>query len=319
MPVISQSSYVAPWYALGAHGQTILPNVTRRRIRLDYRRERFELPDGDFVDVDWAREEGERCVLAIHGLEGSSEAPYMKSILRSLSKAGYAAAALNLRGCGGEPNRLLRSYHSGSSDDLRSVVEELYRRFGGVYLVGFSLGGNITLKYLGEEGASLDTKLKAGVAISVPCDLASSAEVLGKWSNAFYMKRFMTMLTAKVREKAARFPGELSAERCKGMRTFGEFDDAFTAPMNGFADAEDYWKRASSKPLLWKIGRPALLINAVNDPFLPDECYPIEEAKGSDWFHLEMPRAGGHCGFPGTRSGEGYWIERRVMEFFGGG
>ena len=284
-----------------------------------YRRERVELSDGDFIDLDWVDAEAGRkgyCVVALHGLEGSSEAPYIKTMLRAFSNDGYAAAGMNLRGCSGEPNRKLRSYHSGSSDDLKEVLDHLYPKFGSIFLVGFSLGGNIVLKHLGEEGRSLDGRLKGAAAFSVPCDLASSAEALKRRSNALYMRRFMAHLGKKVGEKAARFPGQVDGEAWKKMRTFGEFDDFYTAPLNGFEGAEDYWRRASSQPLLGRIARPALLLSALNDPFLPDACYPRAEAAASDWLHLETPKSGGHCGFPGVRGKRGYWIEERALRFF---
>ena len=321
MPIVSKSTYSAPWYSLGAHGQTILPNVSRRRIKVAYDRERVELSDGDFIDLDWVagtKDRKERCVLVLHGLEGHSGAPYMKSMLRSFSKAGYAAAAMNLRGCSGEPNRKLRSYHSGCSEDLREVIESVYRDYGSVFLVGFSLGGNIVLKFLGEEGKNLNPRVKAAVGFSVPCDLAASALALESTENVFYMKRFIRLLGAKVMEKASRFPDRVDGQAWKEMQSFAEFDNFYTAPMNGFKDAQDYWTKASSKPLLGGIKRPTLLINAANDPFLSDACYPREAAEANDSFFLETPATGGHCGFPGVRGKNGYWIEDRALRFFEG-
>lgn len=320
VPIIEASSYRSPWYCWGAHWQTVLPNVTRRRIRVAYQRERFELSDGDFVDLDWVDsprgEAVRRCCLVMHGLEGHSQAPYMKAFARSFSRAGYAVGALNLRGCSGEPNRLKRFYHSGDTQPLFEVAETLAKRFDAIYLVGFSLGGNIALKYLGEFSSKAPEAVRAAVAYSVPCDLTGAAERLASADNEFYMKRFIRMLCSKLREKSQLYPEYKYEKGCSRMITFHDFDGAYTAPLNGFEDAADYWTQCSSLRYLEGIDRPALLINAGNDPFLSASCYPYEVARASKRFFLEVPQSGGHCGFPGRSRREGYWHERRALEFF---
>lgn len=320
MPIASQSTYRAPFYLPNAHLQTILPNVTRRRILVSYRRERFELPDSDFIDVDWlegcGQENAQRCCLVLHGLEGDSQAAYIKSLAKSFGFAGYAVGAFNMRGCSGEPNRLKRSYHSGDTEGLATVLNKLSLRYEWIGLAGFSLGGNVILKYLGERSSKLPPSVKAAVAFSTPCDLRTSADCLARTENAFYMKRFIKLLCGKLREKERAYPEFSYKKGCRNMKTFKEFDDAYTAPLNGFRDAEDYWRQCSSRFYLEGIERPSLLINAQNDPFLSRDCYPSEVAKEHQFLHLEMPASGGHCGFPGDRHRTGYWHERRALEFF---
>lgn len=254
-------------------------------------------------------------VLISHGLEGNTSRGYVRGMVKAINDAGWDALAWNYRGCSGEPNRLLRSYHSGASDDLEVVLDHVasLRRYESLLLIGFSLGGNITLKYLGEHGDSTHPLVRAAVAFSVPCDLASSAHRLAERANSIYMRRFMTTLREKIRAKAHLLPPHITLEGIEGMRTFLEFDDRYTAPIHGYADGPDYWKRASSRPLLDGIRRPTLLVSALDDPFLTHQCFPIVEAERSEWLTLEMPRHGGHVGF--MSGGGGYWSEARAIEF----
>jgi len=318
MPLIARSTYAAPFWLRGGHAQTIFPALFRRVPWITRERERIETPDGDFLDLDWARMgRTNRVAILAHGLEGDSRNAYVQGMVGALARAGWDVAAWNCRGCSGEPNRLLRSYHSGATEDLAAVVDHVLAdgRYRRVDLVGFSLGGNITLKYLGDLGAEIDPRVTRAVAFSVPCDLASSSRQLESGANRIYMDRFMVNLRAKIRTKMRMFPGALSDDGLDAMRTFREFDGAYTAPLHGYRDAEDYWARASSRPVLGRIAIPALLVNARNDPFLPAECFPEAEARASAHFHLEAPREGGHIGF--TAEGE-YWSETRAVEFLGG-
>ena len=301
----------------GGHLQTILPAILRRVPLVTRRRERIETPDGDFLDLDWSEPGGSgRLIIITHGLEGSSTNACVQGMAGAFVRAGWDVLAWNLRGCSGEPNRLVRSYHSGSTDDLGTVIAHAARRFQRIGLVGFSLGGNITLKYLGDAGEGIDPIIAGAVAFSVPCDLASSSRHLESLANRIYMRHFLGGLRKKIRDKAALFPGRISEEGIGKMRTFREFDGAYTAPMNGFLSAEDYWARASSRPVLGKIRVSALLVNARNDPFLPEECFPDEVAAHSRFFRLESPRHGGHVGFFAlNRHGE-FWSESRAVAFF---
>ena len=300
----------------GGHRQTIWPSLFRTVEGVTYERERLELADGDFLDLDWMRTGKTHAPVAIiaHGLEGSSERAYVRGLVRAIHRRGWDVLAWNLRGCSGEPNRLLRTYHSGVSDDLDAIVQHvLGREDRQLAVLGFSLGGNVTLKWLGEQGEAIDPRMVAGVGISVPVDLAGSARVMEGLSRRLYMVRFLRSLTEKVREKAERFPGDIELAGLERMRTFAEFDGRFTAPIHGFADADDYWRRASSLPLLSDIRVPTLLINALDDPFLSASCYPHDVASSSPYLKLLTPRWGGHVGF--MAAGEEYWSETVAAQF----
>lgn len=315
MPLIVESSYRAPWWLPGGQAQTIFPALADKAAVVTGERERLELADGDFLDLDWHRTGREKLAILTHGLEGDSKAACIQSMAAALIDAGWDVLAWNHRGCSGEMNRLPRFYHSGATEDLDEVVRHAMavhpaRR---IDLVGFSLGGNLTLKYLGESAGNLPDEIHKAVVFSVPCDLADSSRALSSPLNrAIYMRRFITSLGGKIRAKHAVFPDVIDSARLRGVATFRDFDERFTAPLHGFLNAEDYWARSSCLPLLGRIDRPCLLVNAANDPFLGPACYPREVAEGSAVFHLEIPEAGGHVGFPG---GDGRWMGRRAVEF----
>lgn len=316
MPVVP-SSYRAPAWLRGGHLQTIVPALFRRVPRVTTRRERLELSDGDFLDLDWATSGSDRLVILSHGLEANSQATYIQGMAGALQRRGWDVLAWNYRGCGGESNRLLKFYHSGASDDLDHVVRHALavHPASRVDLVGFSLGGNMTLKYLGEREPS--PRLHRAVAFSVPCDLACSSVRLSLPVNRhLYMRRFLVSLRKKLAEKRPRFPDQIDLRGAWKIRDFRGFDDRFTAPLHGFKDAADYWDRSSSRPFVSRISIPALLVNAANDPFLGPGCFPRAEAEGSEFFHLEVPEDGGHCGF--SNGGAESWAEIRAAEFLAG-
>ncbi|MBC2606819.1 YheT family hydrolase [Pelagicoccus albus] len=319
MPIYQAPPYHCPLGLRGEHLETIIPNVTRRRFRLSYRRERIELADGDFVDIDFSKpscnDNIDTCVLAMHGLEGSSGAPYVKSLSRCVNRLGWDFAALNFRGCSGEMNRKARFYHSGDTGDVDEVARYLLMRYDRLALVGFSLGGNVVLKYMGENSDCLPKGVRAAVSISAPIDLEGSALRIGRPSNRFYMKRFIRLLSEKIERKAKLFPEDLDAEGCRELDDFEAFDGRYTAPLNGFASAEDYWKRSSALNWLQDITRPSLLLNARNDPFLTEACFPEVLASQSDMFYATFPERGGHLGFPGARKGGMAWHERVCLAF----
>ncbi|MEL6445343.1 MAG: alpha/beta fold hydrolase [Bacteroidota bacterium] len=311
-------AYQPPWWLRSGHAQTVFASLGRGVPPVPYRRERLDTDDGDFLDLDWLAHEpsGSPRPLAVvaHGLEGNTHRPYMVGMARTLHEAGFDVLAWNFRGCSEEPNRLLRSYHSGATDDLRRVLQHAERSAYTTFaLVGFSLGGNLTLKYLAEEAGTAPGRIAAAVAISVPVDLAAGAAHLARWDNQGYMLYFMRKLRRKVYEKAQRYPA-LSTKGLDRMRTFQAFDDAYTAPIHGFRDADDYWARCSAKPHLHRIAVPTLLLNAADDPFLPPACYPHAEAEANSKVTLEVSAYGGHVGFV-TREGA-YWSERRAAAFF---
>jgi predicted alpha/beta-fold hydrolase len=317
MPLV-QSTYKSPFLFRSAHLQTIYPALFRRVPLITEDRERITTPDGDFLDLDWhIKKYSKRLVILTHGLEGNSRQPYMQGMAKVFSNQGWNVLSWNFRGCSGETNRFLKSYHSGATEELQTILNHVFKReqFTEIALVGFSLGGNVILKYLGDRAKTLDTRIKSAVAISVPCDLKSSSLRLEDSQNLIYMKRFMITLRKKIREKMELFPGHLNDENLDRMKTFRQFDGAYTAPIHGFTSAEDYWTRSSSKPVLKNITIPTLLINAADDPFLPENCYPMALARESERFHLEIPFHGGHAGFVEFGNHKTYWSEGRALNF----
>ena len=317
MPIVAHSSYVPPRFLANGHTQTVLPALFRKVRGVTYQRERIVTPDEDFLDLDWACTGARRIAVIAHGLEGNSQRGYARGMVRALSKSGWDAMVWNARGCSGEINRSLRFTHSGATEDLQAVISHVMdsRNYDEIALMGFSLGGNVTLKYLGDHGEALDPRIKTAVAFSVPCDLKSGALELAKRSNRIYMHSFLRGLRQKIRARMKIAPGEINDDDYDDLHTFQEFDDRYTAPIHGFADAEDYWRRCSCLPVLKQISIPTLLINARNDPFLGEACYPIAAAEANPQLLLEMPAFGGHVGFMDLGAGGEYWSETRALSF----
>lgn len=315
MPRIA-STYDPPLFFKNGHFSTLYAGLIRRVDAPSSHRERLLLSDGDFVDLDWSRGEGpgRKLVLLLHGLEGDASRPYITGSAKLLLQNGFHCCALNLRGCSGDPNRLYRSYHSGATEDLREVLLHLLDsdRFDRIYLLGFSLGGNLVLKYLGEERA-LPKEIKGAVAVSVPCDLHAASRQLHRLENFLYHQRFKSQLLAKLREKQQRFPGQMTDSELLKIRTLKDFDDTYTSRAHQFRDALDYYEKCSSLPLLPLITVPILILNALNDSFLGPSCYPWAEAEANPKFFLEVPAYGGHVGFWGK--GNITYSEKRTLEF----
>lgn len=313
MPVLI-SQFQPPALLRNGHLQTILPALLPQRHQLAREYEKLDLKDGDFLDLYWIRSARKRLAIVSHGLEGSADALYIRSMSAALKADHWDVMTWNYRGCGAETNLLLRSYHSGESNDLRIVIDHAAGSYEEIVLIGFSLGGNITLKYLGE--AAPHPRITRAAAVSAPVDLASCARVLDELpSNRFYLRRFLKTLIAKMELKARRFPGQLDIANIRAIRSFREFDDRYTAPLHGFIDAADYWARASSLPHLPNITVPALLLNARNDPFLSEESFPYALAEAHEWLSLEAPASGGHVGFLDGLGAHHSWAERRIIEF----
>lgn len=313
MPVVS-SGFHAPFFLRNGHVQTILPVLLPRRIHTAFARERLELPDGDFLDLDWLRGNGNRLVILAHGLEGNSTQNYIRGMAAELARSGWDSLAYNFRGCSGVPNRLPRAYHSGETEDLRTVIARAAKDYHTLALVGFSLGGNVVLKYLGE--APPHEAVRTGAAICAPIDLAACARKLdAKRSNRIYLRRFIVSLVEKIEAKATLFPDVVDATGVRRLRTFQQFDDRYTGPLHGFRDAADYWAQSSARQFLANITVPTLLLQPRNDPFLAPEAYPWPEAAANPHFFLEAPESGGHVGFLDLRHGLQPWSERRVTQF----
>ena len=317
MTVTGPPGYDPPAFLRNAQIQTVLPALFRRVGGGRFERQRIATADGDFIDLDWSRI-GSNCVAIVcHGLESSSQEAYMRGMIRAMNRRRWDAVALNFRGCSGEPNRLFRSYHSGETGDLAAVVEKIWEsdEYRSVVLIGFSIGGNVVLKYLGEHGQSGALLPDGAAALSVPCDLKASADQMARTANGFYMRRFLRKMIRKVAHKSD-LPGvSIDLEKLRRVADFKAFDDLYTAPAHGFRDAHDYWRQCSSRPYIPRIRVPTLLINARDDPFLAASCFPYAEAKANSCVEFEAPEYGGHVGFITlNRRGE-YWHETRVVDF----
>jgi uncharacterized protein len=314
MPIIPSSYKTPPYFLFNSHIETIIPSIFRKVVG-DYERERLELVDGDFIDIDWMRSNNKKLVIISHGLEGSSERHYSKGMTKYFYDRGWDALAWNCRGCSGVMNRLPRFYHHGATEDIAAVIDHAIQlKYEHITLVGFSMGGSMSLKYVGERKTMLPKQVRSAVTFSVPCNLKSSATELDKPSKKFYLNRFLKKLEKKIRAKSVLFPEQISTVGFEKIKTFREFDNKYTAPLHGFADADDFYTKASSGPYIQSIEIPTLIVNALNDPFLPDECYPVEIAKSHPNVYLETPSRGGHVGFSLYRTAES-WMERRAYEF----
>jgi predicted alpha/beta-fold hydrolase len=305
----------ARWLS-GPNLMTIFGPLLRPGPRVPVRRERWELPDGDFVDVD--RMSGPRdapLLLLLHGLEGSSSAHYIRGMLAEARARGWRALALNFRGCSGDMNRLVRSYHSGETGDLDELVRRARGEADRIVLAGCSLGGNVLVKWLGEQGASAPREIKAASALCVPFDLRLSAQTLdspGFW-RWVYRTRFLRTLKRKSLEKLAKFPGAADAERVGRARTLFEFDDALTARVHGFEGALDYYAQSSSGRFVDRVRVPLLLLSAADDPFIPAECIPRTDNPSVT---TEISAKGGHLGFvEGPPWRPRFYAERRAIGF----
>lgn len=321
MPNIANSdTFRSPFWLKGAHAQSIYPALFRKVDLMNPLEERLVLPDGDFLDLDWYTEKvpiGDRPLLIVsHGLEGNSKRQYVTGLVKTFIGQGYQALAWNYRSCSGEPNKSLRFYHSGATDDLELVIQHAIQKGANqIYLAGFSLGGNLTLKWLGEKGQNPPASIRKAVAFSVPLHLSSSSRTLARWDNGIYTSRFLQTLLEKVKEKSARYPQDITPAMLSNIRSLFDFDNVITGPLHGFKDAEDYYQQSSSLYFLDKIHVPTLIVNAKNDPFLSPACFPKELVAQLEHVFLEIPEEGGHCGFyPSSYQGQ-LWSEKRAQNW----
>ena len=320
MPVLPRPHYRPHFPFTSSHFQTIFPTLFRKHPELEPRRERIDTDDGDFFDIDChSSKTGQAVGLAIvsHGLEGHSRKKYPLGMAHCLTQNGWDVVCLNFRGCSGEPNRLVRLYHSGVTDDLHTILHHCLatNRYRDVVLIGFSMGGNQTLKYLGENPAIVPPQVKAAIVFSVPCMLADSVEVMNGWQNGIYMRYFLRSLSEKIKLKAEMFPDLIDTTVIERIRTFAPFDDRYTAPLHGFRDAADYYQSCSSRQFLQAIHIPCLMVQAVDDPFLSKTCFPLMEAEANPYLSLEIAEFGGHVGFWGGWRETHYWSETRTVQF----
>ena len=311
--------YAAPRWLPGGHAQTIYASRLRRTAP-PLRRERVDTHDGDFWDFDWldAPFATGPVVALFHGLEGGARSHYARALLRVLASRGYAGVIPHFRGCGGEANRLPRAYHSGDFAEVDALIHAIRARIGPdrpLYAVGVSLGGSALLNWLGREEHRARERITAAAAVSAPLDLTAAGIAIGQGLNVVYTRHFLATLKPKSLAMAARFPDRLDTARIRRVRTMWDFDDAVTAPLHGFAGADDYWKRASSRPWLRGVRVPTLVLNARNDPFIPAASL-AGRADASERVLIETPAEGGHAGFPaGGFPGHVEWLPRRLLHF----
>ena len=317
--MIINSQFKPAWWLPGAHTQTLWASMTNRFINLEIRRERLELADGDFIDLDWTTHRTGPIVLILHGLQGSSDSNYARGLMQACHAKGWRAIVMHFRGCSGEPNRLARAYHSGETNDLHTVIDILHRREPEtpICAAGYSLGGNVLLKWLGEYPVKIP--LSAAAAVSVPYELKNGAQQLDTGFSKIYQRHLLKSLLKATLKKQELLEGKIDFVRFQAIKTIYDFDDAVTAPLHGFKDAEEYYSRSSSRQYLKHICLPTLLLHAENDPFMTTKAIPGKEEL-SDCTTLELSASGGHVGFvsgswPWSTN---YWLENRLIEYFSG-
>lgn len=315
MPIID-STYKAPYFFRNGHVSTIYSGLIRRVNDLVQQRERINLPDDDFLDLDWSysSQKSDKLIIILHGLEGNGQRPYMTGTAKLFNTNGFDAVCVNFRGCSGEDNVKYRSYHSGATDDLEAVINHIIntKTYNEIYIKGFSLGGNLALKYLGERD-TIPHQIKAGIAVSVPCNLYGSCNELHKLNNRAYHNNFKNYLVKRLKIKQSQHSDKLTIKDVNSIKTLKDFDDVYTSKAHGFKDAIDYYTQSSCLQFLPHIKIPTLIINALNDSFLSAECYPVKDAKTNPYLFLEMPKHGGHVGF--HLYGGFYYNEKRTLEF----
>ena len=317
--------YQAPAWLPGGHAQTIYAALFARPPRVVYRRERWNTPDGDFIDVDWAAGQDNSAVdksvplvVLFHGLEGGSASPYAAALMHAVHKIGWRGAVVHFRGCSGEINLHSRAYHSGDSLEIDWILRRLKDMQPAciLFATGVSLGGNALLKWLGEQRRAAAEVIHAAAAVSAPVDLMAAGDALGRGLNMIYTRNFLRTMKRKTMAKLVQFPRLCDRTAMLAAATLRDFDNVVTAPLHGYRDTDDYWTRASSKPLLKHIAVPTLMINARNDPFLPEQALPTS-LEVSNQVTAEFPASGGHVGFiTGAFPGRSDWLPRRLLAYF---
>lgn len=317
MPVVRQSTYPGPpRYLFNGHLQTIVPSVFRKIEGVAYERERFMLSDDDFVDIDWLDTRSKKLVVLTHGLEGDSGRHYIKGTAKLFAQYGWDVLAWNCRSCSGEMNKAFRLYNHGEIGDISELIDHALRtkHYEKIALVGYSMGGNISLKYVGVTGKDLPDVVQGVAAFSAPTNLKTSAELLDLPKNRLYRERFMQKLAKKITAKSELYPGKLDMERLKNVKVWKDFDDFFSAPVNGYRDADDFYEQASAVNFIKEVHIPVLICNAQNDPILNDDCAPKALAEKHPYLFVETPKTGGHVGFM-VKNDEFTWSERRALDF----
>ncbi len=316
MPIL-ESTYNPPYVFRNYHISTIYSAKLRSVKKVPQTRERLQLEDGDFLDIDWSFANScssNKVLIILHGLDGNAQRPYVRGLAHHFNRHAWDVAAINFRGCSGEINKLYRSYNAGASEDLNQVVTSILskKKYDSLAINGFSLGGNLLLKYLG-EGNSLPKELKAAVAISAPCDLHASLNKLNESRNWLYSKRFVMQLKKQLFLREKHFPEKITKEQIATCTNLLSIDELYTSQAHGFTDALEYYEKNSALSFIPNIKTPTLLINAKNDGFLSENSSPTEMAKNNPDFYLETPEYGGHVGF--LQNKQATYTEERALEF----
>jgi len=308
------NTYNRPKVLFNRHLETIYPALFRKvKLSITPIRERIQTPDNDFLDIDWYKNKNGKVVILQHGLEGSSNRPYILGMAKIFIENDFDVCAWNFRGCSGEMNKTKIFYHSGATYDLDTIVKRVSKEYDEIILIGFSLGGNLTLKYLGEETRS--NKIKRAIAISVPLDLNSSSWQLTKPNCYIYEKRFLNNLKRKVLEKSNNSAHNMNISLINKVKTLRDFDEYFTSQIHGFDGAEDYYHKCSAKYFLSNIQVPTLIISAQNDPLLTKESLKIDTKMAHSFVDFELTEKGGHVGFTEFNSDGYFWSEKRALNF----
>ena len=318
MPLIYSDSLRSPFWLPNGHYQSIYPALFRKII-IPYKRERISTPDDDFLDLDWSIvNKSKTLVILSHGLEGDSTRQYITGMINLLNSNDYNCLAWNYRSCGGEMNLQPRFYHSGETSDLDLVVNHaIQKSYSNIVLMGFSLGGNVTLKYVGERGKSILPQITKSVVFSVPLNLAACSRHINKPQNTIYSWRFLNTLKPKIKSKSILFPEIFDIKQWNNIKTIWQFDDVYTGPLHGFKNAADYYEQSSSMNFIEQIAIPTLIVHAKNDPLVPYTSFPLDKFKSLPNVWLELTTEGGHCGFTPkqTSSKYAYWSELRALDF----
>lgn len=315
MPIIN-STFKPSLIFRNGFVSTVYSGLWRRVKGVEQSRERINLSDGDFLDLDWsyAQNKTDKVIVLLHGLEGNGQRPYILGTAKLFNERGIDALAVNYRGCSGEQNKFYRSYNSGGTEDLHDVINHILatKHYNSIYIKGISLGGNMLLKYLGER-SDHSSKIKGAVGVSVPCSLYGSCKELLKLKNYPFSLNFLIYLKGRLKLKQNSFPDKLSKKAIRKIKNLKQLDNVYTAPAHGYVDALDYYEKCSSLQFLKDIKIPTLIINALNDSFLSEDCYPYSVVKNNPNLYLETPKYGGHVGF--VTSDNVYYNEQRALEF----
>lgn len=317
MPIIPSTYQNPPRHLFNGHLETIVPSLLRKVQGVTYQREKIDTPDGDFLNLDWSKVGGEKLLIISHGLEGDSQRHYVMGLVKLFNQHDIDVVAWNNRTCGGEINSKPILYHHGASYDLDTVVKRALAtgNYEEIFLAGISMGGAQTLKYLGEKGNDLPREIQKAAVYSTPCNLPSSAATLKLKSNLFYKNRFLGKLKKKLAAKALQFPDLIDLDLLRKVNDFDAFDTHFIAKLHGFKDAADFYKSVSPDNWMAQIAIPTLIINALNDPLIGLESYPVKLAESKSEINLEMPKRGGHTGFMVSNQ-EFTWAENRFLKQF---